>query len=493
MSVSELLVQKYLKEIEGQEWYPPLSNARPFLQVNDWNTRKYFDEYYDDTLPFPLLFISKKGQGLFYFPATKVHALAKEVFVKYWHNPSIQDDVSMKYGKLDSRVNEVYEKYAVRDEMHEVTKEEMLSDLGVAVNATWSLNALAFFSIYFDQELAEKFLVSVASDISRDRLNELWGFLSTPIHDSFDVRHKKIFLRAKRDGASLDQLAKNLRFFEAAYHKVSELKEVKDIFSQKYEKWLDASVSAQELESENEVSNSKVKIWKTKLEDFSKEEQKLAKYFQWIIALRDERKDALGKMLVIAHIIGSRLFDEAGIPRELLYFAPMYEWTSGMKKLCEKISLFEKIERDVVVLVHWSGEREVAFGEADKTLEILQPSMQDEVTLTKAIKGQVGSPGKIQGKVCIVLNASKFDHFKDGDILVTGMTRPEFVPLMKRASAIITDEGGITCHATIVARELKKPCIIGTKIATRVLHDGDLVEVNAERGIVTILERAELS
>ena len=62
---------------------------------------------------------------------------------------------------------------------------------------------------------------------------------------------------------------------------------------------------------------------------------------------------------------------------------------------------------------------------------------------------------------------------------------------MKRASAIVTDEGGITCHAAIIARELKVPCVIGTKIATQVLNDGDLVEVNANQGIVKILKKAK--
>jgi hypothetical protein len=71
------------------------------------------------------------------------------------------------------------------------------------------------------------------------------------------------------------------------------------------------------------------------------------------------------------------------------------------------------------------------------------------------------------------------------------MTRPEFVPLMKKAGAIITNEGGITCHAAIIARELKKPCIIGTKIATQVLKDGDFVEVDADAGVVRILEQVK--
>lgn len=69
----------------------------------------------------------------------------------------------------------------------------------------------------------------------------------------------------------------------------------------------------------------------------------------------------------------------------------------------------------------------------------------------------------------------------------TSMTRPEFVPLMKKAAAIITDEGGITCHAAIVSRELNIPCIIGTRIATKVLKDGDYIEVDADNGIVKIL------
>ena len=76
---------------------------------------------------------------------------------------------------------------------------------------------------------------------------------------------------------------------------------------------------------------------------------------------------------------------------------------------------------------------------------------------------------------------------KNGDILVSPMTTPNFVPAMKLAAAIVTDEGGVMCHAAIVAREMKKPCIIGTKIATKVLKDGDIVEVDADKGVVKIL------
>ena len=69
------------------------------------------------------------------------------------------------------------------------------------------------------------------------------------------------------------------------------------------------------------------------------------------------------------------------------------------------------------------------------------------------------------------------------------MTRPQFIEGINKAKAIITDEGGITCHAAIISREMNKPCVVGTKIATRVLKDEDLVEVNADKGIVKIIKK----
>ena len=98
--------------------------------------------------------------------------------------------------------------------------------------------------------------------------------------------------------------------------------------------------------------------------------------------------------------------------------------------------------------------------------------------------------GKIVGRVVIVRDRIELDEkkdFLDAKILVAIQTTPYFIPYLKGILAIITDEGGITCHAAIVSRELKKTCIIGTKIATKVLKDGDEIEVDAERGTVKIL------
>ncbi len=101
-----------------------------------------------------------------------------------------------------------------------------------------------------------------------------------------------------------------------------------------------------------------------------------------------------------------------------------------------------------------------------------------------SLKGFPASRGKVQGLAKIILSTADFAKLSIGDILVTKATSVDFVPIMQKAAAFVTDEGGITSHASIVAREMSKPCIIGTKIATKIFKDGDLIEVDAINGIV---------
>lgn len=103
----------------------------------------------------------------------------------------------------------------------------------------------------------------------------------------------------------------------------------------------------------------------------------------------------------------------------------------------------------------------------------------------KEITGTPVSSGKLVARVKVCSGAVEaLKKVKRGDVLVCGMTLPDYVPAMRKAGAIVTDEGGLTCHAAIIARELNKPCIVGTKIASQVLKDGDKVEVDATKGIV---------
>lgn len=109
---------------------------------------------------------------------------------------------------------------------------------------------------------------------------------------------------------------------------------------------------------------------------------------------------------------------------------------------------------------------------------------EDKVEEVNEVKGMCAYTGCVQGTVHLVLKNEDINSFQPGQILVTQMTNPNFVSAMKKAAAIVTDEGGVTCHAAIVAREFEIPCVVGTKIATKVLKGGERVEVDAEMGMV---------
>ena len=130
----------------------------------------------------------------------------------------------------------------------------------------------------------------------------------------------------------------------------------------------------------------------------------------------------------------------------------------------------------------------------DKAQELWDMYAEEQADTDKDVKelsgivASVGKETKIKGQVRIVIDPKKIKDFLKGDVLVAPMTSPDYVFLMKLCSAIVTDTGGLTSHAAIVSRELHKPCIIGTKIATKVLKDGDLVEVDTNNGTIKILK-----
>ena len=111
-------------------------------------------------------------------------------------------------------------------------------------------------------------------------------------------------------------------------------------------------------------------------------------------------------------------------------------------------------------------------------------NVTNEQQTEKILEGMGASPGVGKGKVKIVLDMNELNKVETGDVLVTRMTTPDFVPGMRKAVAIVTDEGGLTSHASIVSREMGIPCVVGTEKATQILHDNDVITVDGTNGIV---------
>lgn len=100
------------------------------------------------------------------------------------------------------------------------------------------------------------------------------------------------------------------------------------------------------------------------------------------------------------------------------------------------------------------------------------------------VKGQMAYPGKVRGRAKVVESEFELDKVEKGDVLFSPMTNPNYTPIFRKVAAIITDEGGVLCHSAVISREMKIPCVMGVRIGTRVFKDGDMVEVDAEKGTV---------
>jgi pyruvate,water dikinase len=137
----------------------------------------------------------------------------------------------------------------------------------------------------------------------------------------------------------------------------------------------------------------------------------------------------------------------------------------------------------------WAFEKDMLFLLQARPITTLGNASEDAGDASSdlgdvLVRGLGASPGMASGTVKIILDIDELDKIKDGDIMVTTMTTPDMVPAMRRASGIVTDEGGVTCHASIISRELGIPCVVGTGDATAKLEENTGVTLDGKKGLV---------
>ncbi|MEI6649986.1 MAG: PEP-utilizing enzyme [Candidatus Moraniibacteriota bacterium] len=205
-------------------------------------------------------------------------------------------------------------------------------------------------------------------------------------------------------------------------------------------------------------------------------------FVNWVTVFRDERKkfNQISNFVLVRTI--GRIAETSDIDVERLKFLTPDEIPALLDGNTDIVpELFLRQKSGLMYFAHRTERFDLVHG--PKVMEYYD-IIEESLGQSETIEGSVASRGTAIGKAKIVLTQVDFSKLERGDVLVTSMTRPEFVPIMERAAAIVTDEGGITCHAAIVSRELGIPCVIGTQVATRKLHDGDVIEVDAIHGIV---------
>jgi len=222
-----------------------------------------------------------------------------------------------------------------------------------------------------------------------------------------------------------------------------------------------------------------------------------------IAKIRKIKKELPAKLLRKINIIQEILYLYNERKKEVLnkvniYFRKIIEYKYPGIQL-NKIKIIYQVKPDEIIDLlknkkvgslaqrnkHWGYliEDEIISAAPQKYFSLISSEKE-----TKVIKGIPASSGSVRGKASIILNISHIYKFKKGDILVAPFTNVNYLPIMSKAKAVLTETGGLTSHAAIVSRELKKPCIVGIKNLLLSIHDGDKVEVDAVKGVVRKLK-----
>lgn len=241
---------------------------------------------------------------------------------------------------------------------------------------------------------------------------------------------------------------------------------------------------------EFELSLKKIELNKKKKElvkklNLTEDEFKTIKVAEEVLYLKVLRKEAMVYGWHQAEKLLREIAARLKVSFRLLGFLTAEEIVCLLRagKKADPILLLERCRKSLVKFIE--GKEEVILSD-EATVFILNNVLRENFSASneKIIGGSTAYPGIAKGKVKIVNSPEEMDKLKKDDILVSIATSPDLVLAMEKAAAFVTDMGGLTCHAAIVAREMRKPCVVGTKIATKVLKDGDEVEVDANHGVV---------
>lgn len=203
------------------------------------------------------------------------------------------------------------------------------------------------------------------------------------------------------------------------------------------------------------------------------------------VSWQDERKGEMFKQMDVLFTIMQDYADRFNVPLNDVHWCDPKELIPNASSTGTISSLAD--ERRGHCAIFFTHEKFTTIGGAE-AIDYITEFWEDKPTGDE-LKGTVASFGRgsdeCSGSVTVIHSAYEKKAFPEGVILVSAMTTPEFMPIIRKAKAIITDEGGLTAHAAVVAREMGIPCIVGTKFATKLLNDGERVTMNLQTGEIT--------
>jgi len=462
------LAKAFKERIGNEELLVVRGKFFPLFLLTGW-LKFYDEEFIEKEDIYPVFSTKKNDKFSHYVSLDKYLEISKKGLKRYIKNQQYKENVTKKYNKIKSEINVFYTSYFEKKSQSE---SELLSILKKSEELLHDLVAYTLFIEFLDEDVVKKTYTEAGLSLNFEKIFTVSEICDFP---SFDIKNNMEIIREGKKNPEY------LKHVYTGYSAAPTKEEVEEKI---------AKINLDELKEEivlfqQEIAKKSEKKKKLR-EGLNNDEKNVADFLGWITELRDDRKPLMNKLGVLFNETIRALYRKWGIEENLSLVSYTFDVLKGKVFVLENLSNLKKRQNNFVNLYYGDTEYsekyedlEEEFKEA-KTLERIRDG-------ARSIKGQVASKGKVTGIARVIYDPKRFHSFEEGDILVTSMTRPQFVPIMRKASAIVTNEGGIACHAAIVSRELKKPCVIGTKYATEIIRDGDEIEVDANTGVVKVL------
>ncbi len=454
---------------KGIEFSTSFQEYHPIFWCSFWSSEKFLDTYKRITgTDVGFIYIVRNGEEFVGYMQTDgpeiIYNSLKNVLSKEW----MENELSL-FGKLLKKIKDLVE-----------NKTEDIKELYETLSEAYPYSN-AFYLL--SQELEKKIVERLSLQFSKQEVNEIMTELSTPIQDTFLTNYTKDIYNISKE----IQKVGSVIALQDLYRTDEKIKKQCDDLAKKYFCLTSLNGEIRTAESFiSEIFTAQSKQEKSKTIEIPSGFEEDFYLLRSMIYFKDEistfiipyvRFGLNDQWEIFAKKLGLTMCE-----LELLTIEETLDNTHNFKKLCEE-------RKTAAFFLHVQFEKTVITEGATAEKQIHDILIQENTVHedVSEIHGKVGSSGYAKGIVQKILSSKEIPNFKEGNILVTVYTAPEFVPIMKKAIAIVTDTGGITSHAAIVSRELNIPCIVGLKIATKVLKDGDIIEVDANTGIVKIL------
>jgi phosphohistidine swiveling domain-containing protein len=493
-------LKKNLSKWSNKKWYHQRFDGSPYFLyiIGETETREeprkingHFTVHYC---------FFKEGRADWYIELKDIERVYTAIINAGKENPNISEELMQSW--KDDEIKFYYFCNRIKSlQLNLMNNEELIqlhdNFIDIIVDRHTSSSLIDGFALGTDEILAKQIQEVYNNSNLKEKIRptEMFSTLTAPVHLSFinnaEIEMLKIALEVKEHPERREKLLKEYQkhFFWTRNNyidvKVLDIKHFNEELNKVLSLNIDLKDDIKKIIDTPKINKEK-KVSLMKQLDLSDELKLLIKVSEDFTDWQDERKKVTFWTTHYCSLILNEISTRTNIPFKELEFMSPREISKVFQNPRDRNILQERMKECVF---YWDQEGyECLYGNDVKEVKdaILE---KEDFSNVDDFRGLTASMGKARGSVKVLKSVNEMDKVEKGDILVAVMTRPDYVPAMKKASAIITDEGGVTCHAAIVARELGIPCIIGTKIATKVLKDNMQVEVNANHSWVRILKK----